>query len=193
MTIASEPADEGSAHGRFQPFHNEHLAYVLAAHGRCKFLWIGITKYDLDTEVSPLGRDREKPENNPLTYFERTSIISEALQDNGISRGTFAFIPFPIEHPQKLKQFLSTSVVCFTTICESWNEEKIEVLKAEGYPVTVLWKHDKKVTGQAVREQLIRGEQGWKEMVPQATVRAMERLKISDRLRQLRHRPVSER
>jgi nicotinamide mononucleotide adenylyltransferase len=70
---------QGSVHGRFQPFHNEHLEYLLAAHRLCTFLWIGITKYDLDNEVSPLGRDREKPENNPLSYFERVSIITEAL------------------------------------------------------------------------------------------------------------------
>jgi len=37
----------GSIHGRFQPFHNEHLDYVLRALDRCDFLWIGITQYDI--------------------------------------------------------------------------------------------------------------------------------------------------
>src|SRR5713101_3960469 len=132
MITPEELVPEGSAHGRFQPFHNEHLEYVTAAHRNCKFLWIGITKYDLDAEVSPLGHEREKPENNPLTYIERISVIADALNDVGIQRNSFAFITFPIEHPHKLKHFLPTSFVCFTTICESWNREKIEVLKAEG-------------------------------------------------------------
>jgi nicotinamide mononucleotide adenylyltransferase len=180
---------EGSVHGRFQPFHNEHLEYVLAAQKRCEFLWVGITKYDLATETSPLGRDREKPENNPLTYFERISIILEALTDAGVPRERFSFVPFPIEHPQKLGQFLATSVLCFTTICEPWNLEKIEVLKKEGYAVDVLWQRDKRVTGHQIREQLVNGEVGWKEQVPDATVRALERLNIAKRLRQYRLRP----
>ena len=181
----SELVPEGSAHGRFQPFHNEHFEYVTAAYRNCNFLWIGITKYDLDTEISPLGREREKPENNPLTYFERISIIGDSLSDVGIPRSRFGFIPFPIEHPHKLKQFLSTSVVCFTTICESWNREKIGVLNAEGYPVRVLWEREKKVTGHAIREQIVNGDRSWKENVPPATARALERLDIANRLREL--------
>ena len=188
MITPDEPIAEGSAHGRFQPFHNEHLEYVTAAHRSCRFLWIGITKYDLDAEVSPLGRDREKPESNPLTYFERISIIADALTEVGIQRNSFAFIPFPIEHPQKLKQFLSTSVLCFTTICESWNREKIEVLKSEGYPVKVLWEREKRVTGQAIREQLVEDNPQWRQNVPPATARAMQRLGIAERLRNLRRR-----
>jgi nicotinamide mononucleotide adenylyltransferase len=188
MTTFDGIVSEGSAHGRFQPFHNEHLAYVTAAHRSCKFLWIGITKYDLDAEVSPLGREREKPENNPLTYFERISIIADALNDVGIPRSTFAFIPFPIEHPHKLRQFLSTSVVCFTTICESWNREKIGVLKAEGYTVTVLWEREKSVTGQAIREQIANGEDTWRRNVPLATARAIEKMDLAKRLRRLRER-----
>jgi nicotinamide mononucleotide adenylyltransferase len=178
--------NEGSAHGRFQPFHNEHLEYVLAARRECRFLWIGMTKYDLDLETSPLGRDREKPENNPLTYYERIAIIREALTDCGVAPETFNFIPFPIEHPHKLKQFLSTAVPCFTTICEDWNREKIKVLEGEGYVVKVLWEREKKVTGRDVRERIIRGDHAWREMVPSATARAVERLNIQDRLRRLR-------
>lgn len=176
---------QGSVHGRFQPFHNEHLEYVLRAYRRCGFLWVGITKYDLDTETSPLGREREKPANNPLTYSERITIITAALRDEGISPDTFAFVPFPIEHPQKLKQFISPSVTCFTTICEKWNLEKIEVLKKEGYSVEVLWEREKKVTGSFIREQILKGNSVWKELVPAATVKAVERLDLHNRLTML--------
>ena len=177
---------EGSVHGRFQPFHNEHLEYVLAAHRACEFLWVGITKYDLDLETSPLGREREKPENNPLSYFERVTIIGEALVEAGLQRSAFSFVPFPIEHPTKLKQFLAPSVPCFTTICEEWNREKIKVLEAQGYTVRVLWEHDKNVTGRNIREQIISGDRGWRQQVPNATVRAVDRLDLRSRLRALR-------
>jgi len=176
----------GSVHGRFQPFHNEHLEYVMAALAQCQFLWIGITKYDVETEVSPLGRDREKPENNPLSYIERVLIISETLCDLGVGKGSFSFIPFPIEHPQKLRQFLQLAVPCFTTVCEPWNLEKIKVLREQGYEVRVLWDREKTITGQSVRERILSGDPSWREDVPPATTRAMELLKIVERLRRLR-------
>src|SRR6266566_3359337 len=93
VTMTAKSFKEGSAHGRFQPFHNGHLEYVLAAQKQCSFLWIGITKFDIE-ELSPLGRTREKPENNPLTYHQRLTMITEALVENGVGRAEFAFIPF---------------------------------------------------------------------------------------------------
>ncbi|MGA2689493.1 MAG: hypothetical protein ABSE85_15630, partial [Candidatus Korobacteraceae bacterium] len=106
---------------------------------------------------------------------------------------TFSFIPFPIEHPHKLKQFLPAEVLCFTTICEPWNLEKIEVLKREGYAVEVLWEREKKVTGRLIREQILNGDDRWKILVPEATVRGLERLNIGERLRQLPAKSASMR
>jgi nicotinamide mononucleotide adenylyltransferase len=178
----------GSVHGRFQPFHNEHLEYALAAKDRCDFLWIGITKYDVTpSEFTPLGRPRERPENNPLTYFERISIIAEALVDAGIAKGSFAFVPFPIETPQRLPEFMPTSVPCFTTVCEDWNKEKIHILRGYGYTVNVLWERTKKlVSGGEIRADIIKGGTAWRSMVPAATARALDTLNIHDRLIKLR-------
>jgi nicotinamide mononucleotide adenylyltransferase len=178
---------EASVHGRFQPFHNEHLEYVVQAKRRCAFLWIGITRYDITLiDVNPLGRDREKPTNNPLTYFERISIIRQALVDAAVEAGTFGFVPFPIETPKRLPVFLPTHIPCFTTICEPWNEEKIAVLKQLGYEVIVLWNRpQKRVSGGVIRRDLIAGGSSWKSMVPAATATAIETLAIADRLRAL--------
>ena len=177
-----------SVHGRFQPFHNEHLEYVLAAKAKCDFLWIGITKYDTTpSEFTPLGRPRERPENNPLTYFERISIISESLIEAGLHAGSFGFVPFPIETPHRLAEFMPTSVPCLTTVCEDWNKEKIRILRGYGYAVTVLWERTEKlVTGGAIREQIVGGDSSWHALVPPATVRAVEELKLRDRLLKLR-------
>src|SRR5271169_4771736 len=86
---------EASVHGRFQPLHNDHVEYIMEAKKRCEYLWIGITKYDVD-QLNPLGRHRERPEANPLTFFERIKIIKEALIDFDISPANFGFLPFPI-------------------------------------------------------------------------------------------------
>lgn len=177
-----------SVHGRFQPFHNEHLEYVLAAKERCDFLWIGITKYDTTpSEFTPLGRPRERPENNPLTYFERITIISESLIEVGLQAGSFGFVPFPIETPHRLAEFMPTSIPCLTTVCEDWNKEKIKILRGYGYLVIVLWEKNRKlVTGGEIREQIIAGGSNWHALVPPATVRAVETLKLRDRLQRLR-------
>jgi nicotinamide mononucleotide adenylyltransferase len=180
--------NEGSVHGRFQPFHNGHLEYVLEAQRRCRFLWIGITKYDIDTsELSPLGRSREKPENNPLTFHERLTMIGEALVAQGIRREAFAFIPFPIEKPAKLPQFLPVSVPCFTTIYEEWNREKIQVLKSHGYDVIVLWERERKeISGGEIRDDMLSGGTRWKGMVPPTTVKLAQEFVLQERLKKLR-------
>jgi nicotinamide mononucleotide adenylyltransferase len=186
---------EGSVHGRFQPFHNDHLDYALAAKKRCEFLWIGITKYDVTPiDASPLARPRERPDHNPLTYFERINIIAEVLVDAGIRRDSFGFVPFPIETPSRLPLFMPTSIPCFTTIREEWNREKIEVLKATGYEVIVLWERlEKTIAGGAIREDIVAGGSKWKDIVPRATATAVERLKLRERLISLSRSSVTDR
>ena len=68
-------------------------------------------KHDItSTDSNPLGRHRERPESNPLTFFERIGIISDVLIESGIDRSKFGFVPFPIETPQRLPDFMSVSV-----------------------------------------------------------------------------------
>lgn len=178
--------EAASVHGRFQPFHNEHLEYALAAKNLCDFLWIGITKFDVTpTDASPLARHRERPENNPFTFFERISMIAAALVEMGIDRGAFGFVPFPIETPKRLSEFMPTSIPCFTTVCEEWNREKIRVLRACGYKVEVLWERQKTVTGSIIRKDIMSGGSDWKTMVPPAVGRQVDSLNIRERLAQL--------
>ncbi len=176
---------EASVHGRFQVLHNDHLEYILAAKKRCRYLWIGITKYDSD-HLNPLGRHRERPEANPLTYFERIQMITEALVDEGIHLAEFSFVPFPIENPALLSRFLPNSIPCFTTICEDWNREKIQLLKDYGYTVLVLWERiPKKISGSRIREDIALNGKVWRNLVPAATVRSIEKLALAERLKKL--------
>jgi cytidyltransferase-like protein len=177
-----------SVHGRFQPFHNGHLEYVMAALDKCDFLWIGITKFDTTPSgLNPLGRHRERAESNPLTFFERIVIISAALEEMGVKREAFGFIPFPIEEPQKLEIFLPKHVPIYTTICEEWNREKIQLLTSVGYDVRVLWERPKVTSGSKIREQLLTDDYTWRQSVPQATARYIEEFGLADRLRTIGH------
>ena len=178
----------GSVHGRFQPFHNGHLKYVLAAHNLCEYLWIGITKCDvgLADRGMPI-RFRDRPENNPLTFFERLEIIRESLVDAGVDRARFGFLPFPIETPETLPSFLPTYIPCYTTICEKWNEDKIEILKKLGYSVIVLYREQpKEISGSAIRADIVDGGDFWRTLVPPAAARAADRLDLRNRLIEMR-------
>ena len=170
-------------HGRFQPPHLDHLRYMLAAKERADFLWIGLAQYDLwDMEECLLAPHRGQPDNNPLTYYERVTIIADVLVEAGCSRAEFGCIPFPIDRPDRIRQFLSPSVVCLTTICEDWNSVKIETLRAAGYVVEVLWNEPKRIEGRRIREAIVAGDESWRELVPAATSKALDRLDIRSRL-----------
>src|SRR5437588_305320 len=96
----------GSVHGRFQPLHNGHMEYILAAAAQIDFLYVGLTQPDIRRlEDTPVSSHRASRYSNPLTYFERRGLIIQALIDAGISRSKFDVIPFPIEVPAELPDF----------------------------------------------------------------------------------------
>lgn len=175
---------QGSAHGRFQPLHNGHLEYLLAAKQRCDFLWIGLTQYNTRSlEVSRADLHRAVPFNNPLTYFERVEIIAEALPAKGISRDEFAIVPFPIEEPELLRDFLPTRIPVYTTVYDDWNRYKVQLLRQRGYRVAVLYEREDKVyRGTEVRRKILNGCSEWRTLVPPATARAVKRLELQKRL-----------
>ena len=185
--MISTKIKDGSAHGRFQPLHKGHLEYLLASKERCEFLWIGITQYVTKKLIdSTLTDHRYRPEDNPLTFFERTHIITESLLEIGWKRTDFGVIPFPIETPDLLKDFLPTSIPIFTTIYEEWNEKKIVTLEQQGYEVIVLWKRsEKEIEGADVRDKIRHSDRAWKNLVPPATIKAVEQYNLSDRMLEL--------
>lgn len=176
----------GSIHGRFQPFHNEHLDYALAALELCDYLWIGITQYDIEElkkcQASPV---RSSLTANPLTYIERVKIISDALKDADVDASKFGFIPFPIDEPDKLYQFVSQNTVCYTTIREEWNRAKINRLVDAGFHVHVLWENlgDKSVSSTLIREYLSKDDPRWMAMVQPSTIENMKSFRIKERLK----------
>jgi nicotinamide mononucleotide adenylyltransferase len=183
--ITKKPSyEQGAVNGRFQPPHLDHLKYITTAKEHCEFLWIGITRYDIRESISCIvDPHRSEIMANPLTYYERISIISEMLREAGIDRKSFGFIPFPIDTPDRLPDFLPTSVPCFTTICDGWNRFKIQELRRVGYNVIVLWEEpNSKIRGQLIRESIYKGDNEWMSMVPSATQRAIERLDLRNRL-----------
>ena len=179
--------DVAAVHGRFQPFHTDHLKYVLEAKNRCGFLWVGITQFNISSLVATASDPhRQAPFNNPMTFFERVQTISNCLRSEGVPGTEFACIPFPIETPKYLPDFLPTSVPMFTTVCERWNKDKINLLQEIGYEVIVLWEREcKEHEGVTIRRLILEGDVAWEQHVPIATKQAIEKYRIRERLIEL--------
>lgn len=174
----------GCIHGRFQPFHKEHMRYALAALEKCDFLWVGITRYEILRESFEAGQGRDSLLANPFTYIERVNIIRDALLEQGVEQNRFGFVPFPIDSPELLPQFVSLSTTCYTTVREDWNKDKIKSLKALGYEVVVLWEDlaVKRISSTIIRESIRSGDGVWKEMVFESTRRHMKSMNARQRL-----------
>ena len=168
----------GVVHGRFQPFHNGHMEYVLAALEQCSFLLVGITQFDRSGIDPGSPEHRLNSEQNPFLYWERTLMISEALRTAGVPQDRYAFVPFPISEPSRIRQIVPANAVMYTTVYDDWNREKISRLRDVGFDVRILWERSMKtVEGMEVRKALASG--GLSKisgMVPDGVVDALRRI-----------------
>lgn len=169
----------GSIHGRFQPFHNGHLAYALAALKAVDTLYVGLTRVltepGIGGEIAP---HRLQKESNPLNYFERSRVIRAALISAGVSESRFQIGPFPMEEPGRIPEFWPLSYPCYTTIVDDWNWRKIEELERLGYQVIVLQdvvtENLKVTSGTEIRRLIRSNNSSWTNFVPEGTKRIIE-------------------
>ena len=159
----------GFIHGRFQLFHNDHLNYALLAKAQCKKLIVGITSPEnaflIREDVDP---HRSEAASNPFTYYERYNMVKLALLEAGVPREDFEIVPYPIERPEILYNYVPLCATSFFTIYDKWGYEKLERLKALGYGTVVLFDdREKKMCSTEIREKIFAGSD-WKDMVPNA-------------------------
>lgn len=177
---------QGSIHGRFQVFHLDHLKYFRAAAALHGLIYVGIARPTISSETKLTSTShRLLRENNPLTYFERAEMIDRVLFADGFSRNSYRILPFPIDEPAILPDFLPISVPILTTINDSWNIEKINILQSIGYTVEVLWSAEKSVSSTDIRQLIKTGNNTWREMVPPQTALCVEQFKLQRRLQEL--------
>jgi len=161
-------------HGRFQPFHNGHLAYLRAAAARAEITFVGITNPDR-RRTTPEADDpvRHLPEANPLTYTERLLVISAVAEEEAIP---VHVIPFPITEPDLWVDYVPSGVTHFLRVLSPWGRSKLERLRAGGDRVEVLEAPEgKAVSGERVRAAIRAGGE-WRAMVPPAVARFVDGL-----------------
>lgn len=168
--------DDAIVCGRFQPFHNDHLEYILSAMTRCRFLWIGIAKpwQNINSESHC---HREGNDANPFNFIERLQMIRNSLIECGVSPSCFCIIPFDFEERGAFAQSNPPSEIVFMTKTDAWSDAKFTKLESCGKIVEILYeKLEPDITGTRIRELLASGDLSWKILVPPAVVRIIDKL-----------------
>lgn len=172
--------------GKFQPFHNEHLTYVLAAFKVGEHVIIGITNpdptYIREEDADPI---RSTIEANPFTYYERHLMVVECLRDEEIDQIRYDVVPFPINVPESWFYYIPKQAIFLLTLYDEdkWLLRRKKILELHGIHTEVLWTKQKKgITGTEIRRRIRLGT-NWEELVPLATRRIIKRHGLENRIR----------
>lgn len=173
--VKEGPAAWGMIHGRFQPFHNGHLAYLTGAAARCDRLLVGITNPDrLHMRPTPEDANRHLPAANPFTYTERLLMVRAAAQAAAVA--PVEVIPFPVTEAELWSDYVPTGTVHFLRVFSPWGTAKLERLRGRGYRTVVLDADAaKEVSGEQVRAA-IRSGGDWRPLVPPAVAAVIDSL-----------------
>lgn len=176
----------GFIHGRFQLFHNDHLRYALLAKQQCEKLIVGITSPEnaslIREEVDP---HRSEAASNPFTYYERFNMVKLALLGAGLKREDFEIVPYPIERPEILYNYVPLGATSFFTIYDDWGYEKLNRLKNLGYGTVVLFDtRQKAMCSTEIRQKMVNGD-NWKQMVPEAVYHYVVENNLVDKVKQV--------
>lgn len=175
----------GIIHGRFQVLHHGHMEYLLEGLKRCDRLLIGISSPDSNyTKYTATNPHRSSNSANPMTYYERFEMIRLALLAASIPRERFDIVPFPINVPEALFNYVPKEGKYLMTLYDEWSQEKYETLTALGCEIEIMWErtNDQKVTsGTEVRSKIYQGE-SWEAFVPASVATYIKTKGIDQRI-----------
>lgn len=176
---------EGVIHGRFQPFHLDHLKYLLAGFQHVDFMYIGLTNPDPSHTVEDTADlNRSQVSANPCTYFERLLMVRNSLFENGITIDRFCIVPFPINVNSLWKYYVPLDATYFLTIYDDWGEKKLEMLNKYGAKTHILWRKklsEKGYTSSQIRNNISTGKP-WKKYVSDGTYKVIKNNRIDERI-----------
>ncbi len=180
--------ETGVIHGRFQVLHNDHLEYLLAGKARCRHLVVAITNPDpVLTRHDSADPHRSDPLQNPLTYFERYTMVRAVMHEAGVDCEDFSVVPLPINLPALYPHYVPMDAVFFLTIYDRWGRRKLEHFQSLGLKTEVLWKRspeNKGLSGTDIRRAMCLNAP-WEHLVPPSAARLLNHWNISGRLKKL--------
>ena len=175
----------GVIHGRFQMLHIGHMEYLLAGKERCEYLIIGISNPDISlTKYSGANPHRSTSLANPLTYYERFQMITKAMIESGVNQSDFDIVPFPINYPELLFNYVPLNAKFYMTIYDDWSKEKQLSLQKLGCDIDIMWtrtNEEKATSGTEVRN-LIANAKPWSHLVPKSVFEYVTENEIDKRI-----------
>lgn len=169
ITTASHVAH---VHGRFQPFHDEHLAYAEWAAADADLLVVGITNADPShVRAEDADSKRHEPAHNPFTYYERQEMIRTTLETRDVGVPV-RITPFPINRPDLWDDYAPPDAVHYVNVLEEWHEVKADRLRSRDRSV-VTKAGTRTISGSEIRRQMVQGG-AWRADVPQPVVDVVE-------------------
>lgn len=178
----------GVIHGRFQVLHNDHLKYLLAGKVRCRHLVVGITNPDpFLTRHDSADPQRSDPQQNPLGYFERYTMVRAVMRQAGIAHDDFSVVPFPVNHPDLYAHYVPLDAVFYLTIYDSWGRRKLDQFRNLGLDTEILWEktpETKGLSGTDIRLAMMHDEP-WEHLVPEVAGSLMRLWNVPERLKRL--------
>ena len=187
--------ETGVVNGRFQVLHLKHMEYILAAKMRCRKLYIGLTKPDgRMTGDSVNDQNRSTKAANPLTYFERYEMIKGAMQEFKVPEQEYDILPFPINFPEYIANYMPEDATYFMGLSDAWDEEKYKILRSLKLDVEVLWRREEKdrgVSASWVRSCIAMDEE-WAHLVPKSVYKYLTETHLVDRIKHLEKIRIEE-
>ncbi len=160
--------------GRFQPFHNGHLAAVVHALKRVDYLYI---------VVGSAQKSHER--DNPFTAGERITMVKGALDEAKVNPAKWMAIPVPDADSHSVwVAWLKATVPKFDVVFSNdaltnrlFEEEGVDV-----HPVPYLDRKDYSATN--VRTRILE-RKNWEQLVPPAVVRLVNQFDGVGRVRSI--------
>jgi len=160
--------------GRFQPFHNGHLAAVKYALKHVDYLYI---------VVGSAQRSHER--DNPFTAGERIMMIKAALNEAGVDARRWMLIPINDAQSHSVwTATLKSTVPKFDTVYSN-DTLTIRLLKEEGIKVTPIpYLNRSEYSATNIRARILE-RKDWKTLVPPAVERMVKELDGVGRVRSM--------
>lgn len=172
----------GAIHGRFQPFHNGHFRYLVAALELADVVYVGITNPGAPAAglVEETDTHRHLPENNPFSFSERERMVQLSAEQVGPGdAGRIVIVPFDVNgDPSGWPDAIPLDAVQYVVPHEPWDFEKASRFEQVGYRVHMLSAQARRVTATQVRELIARGDESWRTLVPTGTATCLTNTRL---------------
>jgi nicotinamide-nucleotide adenylyltransferase len=160
--------------GRFQPFHNGHLAAVKYALGEVKYLYV---------VVGSAQRSHER--DNPFTAAERIAMVKSALDGNGVDPASWMAIPIADADSHSLWVSSIESMVPKFDVVFTNDALTFLLFKEEGIEVkSVPYLDRSKYSATNVRDRILE-RKDWQSLVPPQVAKLVNQFGGVDRVRSL--------